>query len=160
MEVSAWARGTGSALGKEPTLWRSFAKALPVAALVVASIAAPVAARVIDGTSGPDVLVGTAIHGRGGADRIFGTGGPDTIHGGRDMKRDRLYGGSGNDRIHAYTGDRVYAGSGNDVIWIRGGVGMAMTRVDCGSGRDHVYGVGGTRQGWLHSIAKDCERID
>lgn len=108
-------------------------------------------ARDVDGGSGPDLLIGTAkadtIRGHGGRDRIYGMGGADTIYGGKDAKRDRLYGGSGNDRIYAYLGDAVYADSGKDVIWILTGTPWRFTTVDCGSGRDHVHGVGGGTPG-------------
>lgn len=115
------------------------------AMLVAVGLVAPAEAAIIDGTTGPDRLVGTAqadtvrgfagrdvlyggggaddLNGGPGADRIFGGPGADRIYGGRDgyqypprFETDLLYGGAGPDRIVARFFDHVYAGPGNDTI--------------------------------------------
>lgn len=131
--------------------------ALPIAALLVASLAAPAAATtVIRGTSGDDVLVGTAradtIRGLGGADRIYGKAGPDHLYGGKDRKKDFLYGGRGNDRIVIRRRDHVYAGPGNDVIVRPDNSGMYLLYVWCGTGYDKVIA-----NAWLIGGGNDCE---
>lgn len=130
-------------------------RALPVAALLTASLAAPAAATVIDGTSGSDVLVGThradtirgyagndVLRGRRGADHLYGGRGADRIYSGRDKRPDVLYGRAGSDRIYVGTPDTIYAGRGNDVIvlmpkffgfW-------GYVRVNCGPGYDRWIG--------------------
>lgn len=154
-------------------------RALSITALVTVSLAAPAAAAVINGTSGPDVLVGTrsadTIHGYAGADKLHGKAGndwlyagrgadsvyagygADHIYGGRDGKRDVLYGGPGNDRIIAWLGDRVYAGRGNDVVrvLVDQDVPAHYGSVYCGPGYDRLYGF---TNSWL--LFKDgCEEV-
>lgn len=123
-------------------------QALPAAVLVMVSLAAPAAAAVINGTSGPDVLVGTAR-----ADTIHGFGGADRIYAGNDSRRDLLYGGPGNDLIFARFGDRVYAGRGNDVVRVRPAA-WQHAYVDCGPGYDHLYG-----STWLVGH-RGCEKVN
>jgi hypothetical protein len=130
-------------------------RALPVAALLTASLATPAAAAVIDGTSGPDVLIGTngadtirgfggndVLRGRRGADHLYGGRGADHIYGGGDRRPDVLYGRAGNDRLYVGTPDTVYAGRGNDVIIpLPKFVGMwGKLRVNCGPGYDRILG--------------------
>ena len=84
----------------------------------------------INGTSGDDVIVGSArgddIRARGGNDIICGAGGGDEVHAGRGT--DVLYGGPGNDELHAdQGGDRLVGDDGDDDL-----VG--------GSGLDNLYG--------------------
>jgi hypothetical protein len=118
-------------------------------------------ARVVRGTSGDDVLLGSTrsqtILGRAGNDRVcagdgndtvFGQAGDDTIHGeGRgdtvfggpgadhlygDILDDELHGGPAPDLVIGGHGvDAMYGGSGNDLL--RGG-----------TNRDCIYGQGGS----------------
>ena len=92
----------------------------------------------IDGTDGPDVIVGSE-----GLDQIFAFGGDDTICGlgGADLIQgvggeDRIFGGSGNDFL---TGgdddDLVVGGRGNDRL--RGDLGTDVCKG--GKGRDEVF---------------------
>jgi Ca2+-binding RTX toxin-like protein len=142
-------------------------RALPIAAVLAASLAAPVAAAVINGTDGPDTLVGTTradtirgfagndtLAGRAGADKLYGGRGSDRMYAGGDARRDLLYGGPGPDRIYARMYDRVYAGSGNDVIRYVGVHGFFhFLQVSCGPGYDIVYG------GWQAAILGGCEDL-
>jgi Ca2+-binding RTX toxin-like protein len=104
------------------------------ATLLVAFVAAPVAqAANINGTPGPDHLVGTTrgdrIRGLGGADwvsarngrdDVFGGVGPDELHG--NGGRDFVTGGKGPDSIFGGGGpDALIGDFGNDVV--RGGKG-------------------------------------
>lgn len=126
-------------------------RALPVAALLTASLAAPAAAGVIDGTSGPDVLVGTrgadtirgyggndVLRGRRGADHLYGGRGADRIYAGKDHRPDMVYGRAGNDRIYVDVFDTVYAGRGNDVIIPKITSMSAYLRINCGPGDDRI----------------------
>jgi CSLREA domain-containing protein len=85
---------------------------------------------ILEGTSGPDTLVGTPvrneIHGGRGNDRIFGLGGADCLFGG--LGDDLIRGGNGADVIHGGAGnDTLYGGRGDDAIHGE-------------SGNDHIYG--------------------
>ena len=147
-------------------------RALPVAALLTASLATPAMAAVINGTSGPDVLVGTdqsdtirgyggndVLRGKGRADDLYGGAGADRIYGGVELRPDVLYGRSGNDKIFVRGNDTVYAGRGNDVIKpYKPSWGMVPVHIDCGPGYDRVIGI----NPWLVSLMKghSCEVID
>lgn len=114
----------------------------------------------IDGTSGRDILNGTAgddeinglagndvLRGRAGDDDMSGGAGKDRMNGqnGRDSLfgdagADRLDGGSGRDVLRGGTGnDRLDGGNGRDVL--RGGAGG--DRLDGGGGNDLLIGDGG-----------------
>jgi predicted extracellular nuclease len=83
---------------------------------------------VLRGTSGDDVIVGTAdrdrifglrgddiVCGLSGNDSIFGSSGDDTLNG--DAGDDRLYGSRGNDILNGGEGrDYLFAGLGNDTL--------------------------------------------
>jgi Ca2+-binding RTX toxin-like protein len=76
-------------------------------------------ADTIDGTSGPDDLVGTdkddVIHASGGKDYISGLAGPDVLYAGAG--NDTVVGRGGNDRIYGNTGsDMLFGEEGNDTI--------------------------------------------
>lgn len=133
---------------------------LPVAALLTISLATPADAAVINGTSGPDVLTGTAkadtIRGYGGLDRIYGKAGADRLFAGRDNKRDQVYGGLGNDRLHVWFGDSAYAGRGNDVVRLHAGAPWAMTHIYCGPGYDRLYTPPGRQR---RRRARQCQRL-
>src|SRR6267378_1690747 len=128
---------------------------------VMALVCAPVAAAEcqlfgphLEGSSGPDVLCGTAgndqLTGGDGNDVIDGSFGNDTISGGLGNDRlvggpgadvidggggnDELVGGPGSDTLTGGEGqDTFESGDGNDVIHARDGV---PEHVSCGSGTD------------------------
>lgn len=162
--------------GMAVTMSKRLTGALAGAALISVSLAAPAAAAVINGTSGPDVLVGTAkadaIHGFGGSDTLYGKagndqlyggrgpdgvyggGGADAIYGGRDARRDILRGGAGPDRIYAIGPDVVFAGRGNDRIVLVDNI--PRLKVYCGSGHDTVIF---RHRDWPPMVVQDCESI-
>jgi hypothetical protein len=76
-------------------------------------------ADTIDGTSGPDDLVGTdqedVIHASGGADYVSGLAAPDLLYAGAGD--DTVVGRDGNDRIYGNAGtDTLYGNHENDTI--------------------------------------------
>jgi Ca2+-binding RTX toxin-like protein len=92
-------------------------------------------ADTIDGTSGPDDLVGTdkddVIHGSGGKDYISGLAAPDVLYAGAG--NDTVVGRDGNDRIYGNTGsDMLFGNHGNDTIDSAGD--QAIDDVKCGQG--------------------------
>jgi len=110
----------------------------------------------VDGTSHGDKLYGYAggdeLSGNGGNDRLDGWLGGDTVKGGGgndlidgggkvrfdggdDHAADSLYGGTGNDTIHAGAGDHAFGGSGNDLINLLDTTGFGI--VDGGSQHFH-----------------------
>ena len=96
-------------------------------------------AKVLTGTSGDDMLLGTdrddRLDGRGGDDEIEGDIGNDRLKGGGGD--DEMEGGSGNDEIIPGEGDdEVDAGAGNDLIYARDTDGVDY--IDCGGGFDKV----------------------
>jgi hypothetical protein len=101
-------------------------------------------ANALDGTSGPDVIMGF-----GGADIINGNGGDDLICAGNGA--DTITGGDGKDRIYAENGtdtvygneksDRIYGGNGNDTLYGNGGT---RDRLFGGDGTDTLNGGTGT----------------
>ena len=132
-------------------------RTLPLAAFAVVALAAPATAAVINGTDGPDALVGTSkadtmrghagndsLRGLAGADKLYGGPGADRLHPGKDSQQDVLRGGDGNDRIWVRIGskghgaDYAYGGNGNDWIRIVNTYGWLAPRVSCGPGHDTV----------------------
>lgn len=107
-------------------------------------------ANMIEGTSGPDWLVGTSdadaisglggndlLFGRAGDDRLLGNGGNDVIFGGRG--NDHLIGGRGNDTIRGGPGDDVLEGGPGRDILIADSPGDVL---DGGPGRDLCFDPG------------------
>jgi len=98
-------------------------------------------ADTIDGTSGPDDLVGTdtddVIHRSGGKDYISGLAAPDVLYAGAG--NDTVVGRDGNDRIYGNTGsDMLFGEEGNDTINSAGD--QTMDVVKCGQGdADRAY---------------------
>lgn len=104
--------------------------------------------KVIDGTSGPDVLRGTSanelIRGFAGDDRIFGNGGNDCLKGYEG--NDSIWGGDGddyilglgdNDKLVGDAGnDTVFGGDGDDSIWGNAGDDKLVGE----TGDDQVHG--------------------
>lgn len=101
-------------------LRRRSARGLLTAAVLCSSavLAAPVAAKNINGTPHGDLLRGTAasdsINGRGGNDRLYGLAGADRLSGGPGD--DRLYGGPGIDRFACGPGRDTAYGDAEDTI--------------------------------------------
>ena len=87
------------------------------------------------------------------ADRIYGKAGADRLYGGKDRKKDFLYGGRGNEWIVIRRIDRVYAGRGNDVVVRPDYSGMYLLYVWCGPGYDKVLA-----NPWLRAGGNDCEK--
>lgn len=120
--------------------------------------------RLIEGTRGPDVIVGgrgpnqieggrgnDLICGGVGRDRIFGGRGKDTIDGRND--RDLIHGGRGSDEVDGGADrDRVFGDSGNDVV--RGGPGD-RDLADGGPGDDDVAGGRGSFDAVIGGIGRD-----
>lgn len=98
--------------------------------------------RQINGTSGPDSIVGGAkgemIYGGDKPDTLYGNGGDDVIDGGE--WHDVIYGGAGQDSIAGgIDNDLIYGGAGSDVIY--GGSGEDT--IYGGNGNDRLYGNSG-----------------
>jgi Ca2+-binding RTX toxin-like protein len=112
-------------------------------------------ADTIDGTSGPDDLVGTdkddVIHARGGKDYLSGLAGPDLLYAGAG--NDTVVGREGNDRIYGNTGsDELFGEEGNDTINSAGdGV---RDIVKCGQGDADTAYVDNVD--W---VKKNCENV-
>ena len=98
-------------------------------------------ADTIDGTSGPDDLVGTdkddVIHASGGADYVSGLEASDVLYAGAG--NDTVVGREGNDHIYGNTGsDELFGEEGNDSINSAGD--QTKDVVKCGQGdADTVY---------------------
>jgi Ca2+-binding RTX toxin-like protein len=111
--------------------------------------------RYIDGTPGPDDLVGTdkddVIHASGGKDYVSGLAGPDVLYAGAG--NDTVVGRDGNDRIYGNTGsDMLFGEEGNDNINSAGD--RERDVVKCGQGdADTVYV---EKVDW---VKKNCENV-
>jgi len=111
-------------------------------------------AATIDGTSGPDDLVGTdradTIHGGGGMDYVSGL-----------LASDLLYGGAGNDTVLGREGnDTIYGNPGSDTLF--GNLGKDTINsvgdreedvVNCGPGNDTAY------VDEIDRVNKNCETV-
>jgi Ca2+-binding RTX toxin-like protein len=110
-------------------------------------------AQTIDGTPGPDDLVGTdkddIIHGSGGIDYVSGLAATDWLYGGAD--NDTVVGREGNDRIYGNSGfDRLYGNLGKDTIT----AGDAQEDlVNCGEGGDTAF------VDEEDTVYKNCENV-
>lgn len=97
-------------------------------------------ADTIDGTTGPDDLVGTdqadTIHGGGGIDYVSGLAASDLLYGGAG--NDTVVGREGNDHIYGNPGsDTLFGNLGKDTISSFGD--RAEDVVNCGAGDDTAY---------------------
>jgi Ca2+-binding RTX toxin-like protein len=112
-------------------------------------------AATIDGTSGPDDLVGTdkddVIHASGGQDYLSGLAGPDVLYAGAG--NDTVVGRDGNDRIYGNAGsDELFGNRNNDTIDSSGD--QERDVVKCGQGAaDTVYV---DKEDW---VKKNCENV-
>jgi Ca2+-binding RTX toxin-like protein len=112
-------------------------------------------ADTIDGTSGPDDLVGTdqndVIHASGGADYVSGLAGPDLLYAGAG--NDTVVGRDGNDRMYGNAGTDTLSGNeANDTIYSAGdGV---RDVVKCGLGKKDTAYV--DKEDWAK---KSCENV-
>ncbi|NJO49132.1 MAG: tandem-95 repeat protein [Leptolyngbyaceae cyanobacterium RM2_2_4] len=120
-------------------------------AIVSIRVSAPSGPTPNNGSSGPDIVVGTngddILNGFSDVDVLRGLGGNDIINGG--SSRDVMRGDSGNDVLNGGSGnDDMRAGSGNDIL--NGGSGhdlmLGGTENDIlngGLGNDRLYGEAG-----------------
>jgi Ca2+-binding RTX toxin-like protein len=112
-------------------------------------------AETVDGTSGPDDLVGTdqadVIHGSGGKDYISGLAAADELY--ADADNDKVVGRDGPDRIYGNGGsDRLFGNHGNDTI-NSGGDGVKDV-VKCGQGDNDTAHVDK-----IDRVKKNCENV-
>ena len=112
-------------------------------------------ADTIDGTSGPDDLVGTdqedIIHASGGADYVSGLAGPDVLYAGAG--NDSVVGRDGNDHIYGNAGsDTLFGNEGNDTINSAGD--EVQDFVKCGFGNNDTAYV--DEIDW---VKKNCENV-
>jgi Ca2+-binding RTX toxin-like protein len=112
-------------------------------------------ADTIDGTSGPDDLVGTdkddVIHASGGADYVSGLAAADVLYAGAG--NDTVVGREGNDRIYGNTGSDTLVGEeGNDSINSAGD--QTKDVVKCGIGKNDTAYV--DKVDW---VKKNCENV-
>jgi large repetitive protein len=112
-------------------------------------------ADTIDGTSGPDDLIGTdqedVIHASGGADYVSGLAAADLIYAGAG--NDTVVGREGDDRINGNTGsDTLFGNESNDTINSAGdGV---KDVVKCGIGKNDTAYV--DKIDW---VKENCENV-
>jgi Ca2+-binding RTX toxin-like protein len=112
-------------------------------------------ADTIDGTSGPDDLVGTdkddVIHASGGADYVSGLAAHDLLYAGAG--NDTVVGREGNDRIYGNSGsDELFGEEGNDTINSAGD--QTKDIVKCGQGDADTAYV--DKVDW---VKKNCEKV-
>jgi Ca2+-binding RTX toxin-like protein len=112
-------------------------------------------AETIDGTSGPDDLVGTdstdVIHASGGADYVSGLAAADLLYAGAG--NDTVVGREGNDRIYGNTGsDTLFGNESNDTINSAGD--EVKDVVKCGIGKNDTAFVDE-----IDSVKENCENV-
>ena len=112
-------------------------------------------ADTIDGTSGPDDLIGTdkddVIHASGGADYVSGLAAPDLLYAGAG--NDTVVGRDGNDRIYGNAGaDVLHGNQSNDTINSAGD--QTKDVVKCGQGASDTAYV--DKVDW---VKKNCENV-
>ena len=112
-------------------------------------------ADTIDGTSGPDDLVGTdkddVIHAGGGADYVSGLAASDVLYAGAG--NDTVVGRDGNDRIYGNGGsDVLFGNQSNDTINSEGD--QIKDVVKCGIGKNDTAYV--DKIDW---VKKNCENV-
>ena len=112
-------------------------------------------ADTIDGTSGPDDLVGTdqedIIHASGGADYVSGLAGPDVLYAGAG--NDSVVGRDGNDRIYGNVGpDLLFGNQSNDTINSAGD--QEKDVVKCGIGKNDTAYVDK-----IDRVKENCENV-
>jgi Ca2+-binding RTX toxin-like protein len=112
-------------------------------------------ADTIDGTSGPDDLLGTdkedVIHASGGKDYLSGLAGPDLLYAGSG--NDTVVGREGNDRIYGNTGsDMLFGDEGNDMIYSAGD--RERDVVKCGQGDADTAYIGKEDR-----VKNNCENV-
>jgi hypothetical protein len=112
-------------------------------------------ADTIDGTSGPDDLVGTdkddVIHASGGADYVSGLAGPDLLYAGAG--NDTVVGRDGNDRIYGNVGsDTLFGNQSNDTINSAGD--QERDVVKCGIGKNDTAYVDK-----IDRVKENCENV-
>ena len=112
-------------------------------------------ADTIDGTSGPDDLVGTdkddVIHASGGADYVSGLAGPDLLYAGAG--NDTVVGRDGNDSIYGNVGsDTLFGNQSNDTINSAGD--QERDVVKCGIGKNDTAYVDK-----IDSVKENCENV-
>jgi Ca2+-binding RTX toxin-like protein len=112
-------------------------------------------ADTIDGTSGPDDLVGTdqgdVIHASGGADYVSGLAAPDVLYAGAG--NDTVVGRDGNDSIYGNAGsDVLFGNESNDTIYSDGD--RVRDVVKCGIGKNDTAYVDK-----IDRVKDNCENV-
>jgi Ca2+-binding RTX toxin-like protein len=112
-------------------------------------------ADTIDGTTGPDDLVGTdqqdVIHASGGKDYIFGLAAADVLYAGAG--NDTVFGRDGPDSIYGNAGSDMLLGNHSNDTINSGGDGVRDV-VKCGQGEDDRAYVDK-----IDSVKKNCENV-
>jgi Ca2+-binding RTX toxin-like protein len=124
-------------------------------ALAVLLLGGVALADTIDGTAGPDDLVGTdqedVIHGSGGADYVSGLAAADVLYAGAG--NDTVVGREGNDRIYGNGGsDMLFGNQSNDTINSEGD--QTKDVVKCGIGKNDTAYVDK-----IDRVKKNCENV-
>jgi Ca2+-binding RTX toxin-like protein len=124
-------------------------------ALAVLLLGGVALADTIDGTAGPDDLVGTdqedVIHGSGGADYVSGLAAADVLYAGAG--NDTVVGREGNDRIYGNGGsDMLFGNQSNDTINSEGD--QTKDVVKCGIGKNDTAYVDK-----IDRVKDNCENV-